>query len=170
MTARILLAGTHSSVGKTTVAVGLLAAWRRLGLRPAPFKAGPDYIDPGLHAQAAGRPSRNLDLWLLDEPTLQSVFARGMRDADLGLIEGVMGLYDGIGATQTGSTAAVARALACPVVLVVDVARMSGTAAAIVLGCQRMQPGVQLAGVVLNRVGSEGHLRGTAEAIESATG
>jgi cobyrinic acid a,c-diamide synthase len=168
--ARVLLAGTYSSVGKTTVALGLLAALRRQGVRPAPFKAGPDYIDPGLHAQATGRPSRNLDVWLLDEPALRGVFRRGTRECEIAIIEGVMGLFDGIGATQDASTAALARALECPVILVVDVAAMSGTAAALVLGCQRMQPGVQLAGVVLNRVGSEGHLRATAEAIGAATG
>ncbi|MGI9147864.1 MAG: cobyrinate a,c-diamide synthase [Chloroflexota bacterium] len=170
MTARILLAGTHSSVGKTMVAVGILAAWQRQGLRPSPFKAGPDYIDAGLHAQAAGRASRNLDVWLLDEVALRGVFRRGMRNADVALIEGVMGLFDGIGATQDASTAALARTLECPVILVVDVAAMSGTAAALVLGCQRMQPGVQLAGVVLNRVGSEGHLQSTSEAIRATTG
>src|SRR5712691_7267182 len=170
MTARILLAGTHSSVGKTTVAVGILAAWQRLGVRPAPFKAGPDYIDPGLHAQAAGRPPRNLDMWLLDDAALRGVFRRGMREADVAVIEGVMGLFDGIGATQDASTAALARTLDCPVILVVDVAAMSGTAAALVLGCQRMQPGVQLAGVVLNRVDSAGHHQSTAEAIHAATG
>ncbi len=157
-------------MGKTTVALGLLAAWRRHGLRPAPFKAGPDYIDPGLHALAAGRPSRNLDVWLLDEPALRSVFRRGMRDAGVAVIEGVMGLFDGIGATQDASTAAVARTLACPVILVLDVAAMSGTAAALVLGCQQMKPGVHLAGVVLNKVGSDGHLRATADAILATTG
>ena len=157
-------------MGKTTVAVALLAAWRQQGRRPAPFKAGPDYIDPGLHAQAAGRPSRNLDVWLLDEPALMGVLGRGMREADVAVIEGVMGLYDGIGATQEASSASLARTLACPVVLVLDVAAMSGTAAALALGCQRMQPGVQLAGVVLNRVGSDGHLKATADAIRAATG
>src|ERR1051326_4561060 len=167
---RLLLAGTHSSVGKTTVTLGLLAAWRKLGRRPAPFKAGPDYIDPSLHALAAGRPSRNLDVWLQDEAALRGVFERGVRDTDVAVIEGVMGLYDGIGATQEGSTAALARSLACPVVLVLDVAAMSVTAAALALGCQRMQPGVQLAGVILNRVGSDGHLQVTAQAIRDATG
>jgi cobyrinic acid a,c-diamide synthase len=167
---RLLLAGTHSSVGKTTVTLGLLAAWRKLGRRPAPFKAGPDYIDPSLHGLAAGRPSRNLDVWLLDESALRGVFERGVRDADVAVVEGVMGLYDGIGATQEGSTAALARSLACPVVLVLDVAATSVTAAALVLGCQRMQPGVQLAGVILNRVGSDGHLQATSEAIRATTG
>jgi cobyrinic acid a,c-diamide synthase len=170
VSARILVAGTHSSVGKTTVTLGVLAALRQQGVRVAPFKAGPDYIDPSLHAQAAGRPSRNLDVWLLDGPALLGVLRRGMRDAELGIIEGVMGLFDGIGAKQDGSTAALARALGCPIILVLDVAAMSGTAAALVLGCQMMQPGVELKGVILNRVGSEGHLQATAEAIREATG
>jgi cobyrinic acid a,c-diamide synthase len=170
MSARLLLAGTHTSTGKTTVALGLLAAWRRRGLRPAPFKAGPDYIDPTLHARAAGRPSRNLDVWLLSEASLRGVLERGLRDADIAVIEGVMGLFDGIGASHDGSTAALARALATPVVLVLDVAGMSGTAAAVVLGCQQIQPHVRIAGVVLNRVGSDGHLHATAEAIRQATG
>jgi len=164
------LAGTHTSTGKTTVALGLLAAWRRQGLRLAPFKAGPDYIDPGLHAQSAGRQSRNLDVWLLDKAALLGVLERGLRGAEIAVIEGVMGLFDGIGATHDGSTAALARALDSPVVLVLDVAGMSGTAAALVLGCQQMQPRVRLAGVILNRVGSDGHTQATAEAIRLATG
>lgn len=170
MPGRLLLAGTHSSVGKTTVTLALLAALRGRGVRVAPFKAGPDYIDPGLHALAAEAPSRNLDQWLVGDSTLRTLLARGARDADIAVIEGVMGLYDGIGAGQTGSTAAVARALACPVVLVLDVSAMSGTAAALVLGCQRMQPGVDLRGVILNRVGSDGHRDATAEAIVATTG
>jgi len=164
------LAGTHTSTGKTTVALGLLAAWRRQGLRLAPFKAGPDYIDPGLHAQAAGRQSRNLDVWLLDKAALLGVLERGLRGAESAVSEGVMRLFDGIGATHDGSTAALARALDSPVVLVLDVAGMSGTAAALVLGCQQMQPRVRLAGVILNRVGSDGHTQATAEAIRLATG
>lgn len=167
---RFVLAGTHSSVGKTTVALGIVAAWRQQGRRAAPFKAGPDYIDPSLHALAAGRPSRNLDVWLLDEPALCGVFDRGMRHADVAVIEGVMGLFDGIGATQEASTAALARTLDCPVVLVLDVAAMSTTAAALVLGCMQMRPGVELVGVILNRVGSDGHLQVTAEAITAVTG
>ncbi|MDQ6673222.1 MAG: cobyrinate a,c-diamide synthase [Chloroflexota bacterium] len=167
---RVLLAGTHSSVGKTTVTLGLLAALRRMGLSVAPFKAGPDYIDPTLHALAAGRPSRNLDAWLLPAPALRGILRRGTRQGELAVIEGVMGLFDGIGSSQEGSTAAVARTIDSPVVLVLDVAGMSTTAAALVLGCQRMQPGVQLAGVILNRVGSQEHADATAEAIRNATG
>src|SRR5262245_36235929 len=163
MSARILLAGTHSSVGKTSVALGLLAAWRRQGLRPAPFKAGPDYIDPGLHAQAAVRPSRNLDVLLQDERALRGVFRRGTRDAGVAVIEGMMGLFDGIGGTQHASTAAVARALDCPVILVLDVAGMSGTAAALVLGCQPVKPALRLRGSVLRRGGSDGQLRPTTQ-------
>src|SRR5438132_1041773 len=167
---RVLIAGTHSSVGKTTVTLGLLAALRRLGVEVAPFKAGPDYIDPTLHSLAAGRPSRNLDSWFVPEQALLGILRRGAAGAGLSIVEGVMGLFDGIGASQVGSTAAVARALDCPVLLVVDVAGMSTTAAAIALGCQRMQPGVRLAGVILNRVGSQGHFDSTAQAIQETTG
>jgi len=167
---RVLLAGTHSSVGKTTVTIGLLAALRRLGVSVAPFKAGPDYIDPTLHSQAAGRPSRNLDAWLVPAPALRGMLRRGAHAGEVAVIEGVMGLFDGIGSSQDGSTAAVARTIDAPVLLVLDVAGMSTTAAAIVLGCQRMQPGVRLAGVILNRVGSAGHAAATAEAIRAATG
>ena len=167
---RLVIAAPHSHSGKTTVTLALLAALAQRGLRVAPCKVGPDYIDPQMHRQAAGRPSYNLDTYLVPAERVRDTFCRVAQDADIAIIEGVMGLFDGIGATQNASTAALARTLECPVILVVDVAAMSGTAAALVLGCQRMQPGVQLAGVVLNRVGSEGHLQSTTEAIRTTTG
>lgn len=171
MTGRLVVAGVASGAGKTTVVAALCAAWRRRGLAVQPFKAGPDYIDPGYHTQAAGRSCRNLDSFLLEPAVLRDVFARAARRADLAVVEGVMGLYDGRdGSTETGSTAEVAKLLDAPVIVVLDVRAQSRTAAAVALGCIRFDPAVRIAGFILNRVGSETHARWCTEAVEAATG
>ncbi len=154
---RLVVAGTHSGVGKTTVATGLLAALRRAGHRPAAAKVGPDFIDPGYHALACGRPPRNLDAWMCGADAVAPLAARAAAGADLLVVEGVMGLFDGASDGTPSSTADVARLLAAPVVLVVDAKAMSGSVAALVQGYAQFDPRVQVAGVVLNRVGSDGH-------------
>lgn len=163
---RILIAGTHSGVGKTTLSTAIMACLAGRGYCVQPYKVGPDYIDPGYHSAATGRISRNLDCWMLGEDTVRELFIRSAADADISIVEGVMGLYDGLGSTSTGSSAHVAKTLNAPVLLVLDVRSMARSAAAVVLGCMRMDPGVRLAGVILNRVGSQRHYRILKEAIE----
>jgi len=124
-----VIAGTHSGVGKTTVALGIMAALRRRDLRVKPFKIGPDFIDAGLHAQVCGVPSHNLDGWMLSRNYNQSSFRKNVRDKDVAVIEGMMGLYDGrSGATEDGSTAQTAKQLGLPVILVVDASAMARSA------------------------------------------
>ncbi|MBO3742850.1 cobyrinate a,c-diamide synthase [Actinoplanes flavus] len=157
MVDRLVIAAPASGHGKTTVATGLLAAFARRGVPVAPFKVGPDYIDPGYHALAAGRPGRNLDPVLVGEDLVGPLFAHGARGAELAIVEGVMGLYDGrTGAGDTGSTAQVAALLDAPVILVVDAAAQGRSIAAVVHGFRSFGT-VRLAGVILNRVGSERH-------------
>ncbi|MEU8664593.1 cobyrinate a,c-diamide synthase, partial [Actinoplanes philippinensis] len=157
MVNRIVIAAPASGHGKTTVATGLLAAFARRGVRVAPFKVGPDYIDPGYHALAAGRPGRNLDPVMVGEHLVGPLFAHGSSGADLAIVEGVMGLYDGrTGAGEAGSTAQVAGLLDAPVIMVVDAAAQGRSIAALVHGF-RSFGNVRMAGVILNRVGSDRH-------------
>jgi cobyrinic acid a,c-diamide synthase len=161
-----VLAGTRSGCGKTSVALGLMAALVRRGLTVAPFKSGPDFIDPGLHALAAGRPSHNLDTWMLPPEAVRGVFARACADADLALVEGAMGLFDGRSPVGgEGSAADLAAFLGLPVVLVLDAASLSRSLAAEVQGYTRFDPALRFAGLVLNRVGSEAHARSLAETL-----
>ncbi len=163
---RVVIGAPASGHGKTTVATGLLAAFARRGLPVAPFKVGPDYIDPGYHALAAGRPGRNLDPVLVGEDLIGPLFAHGAAGAGLAVIEGVMGLYDGrTGAGETGSTAQVAALLDAPVILVVDAAAQGRSVAALVHGFRSFGT-VRLAGVILNRVGSDRHEAILREACE----
>lgn len=161
---RLVIAGTQSGVGKTTLVTGLLAALHRQGQAVQSFKIGPDYIDPGFHALASGRPAHNLDTWLVPQERIVPLFARAAQGADISIIEGVMGLYDG-GRQGISSTAALAKLLQAPVVLVLDVKSMGESAAALALGFRQYDPAVQLAGVILNRVGSDSHEAMVREAL-----
>lgn len=163
---RLVVGGTHSGVGKTTVATGLLAALSKAGHRSAGAKVGPDFIDPGYHSLACGRPPRNLDPWICGPDAVPGLAARAAAGADILVIEGVMGLFDGASDGTPSSTADVARQLDAPVVLVVDAGAMSTSVAALVSGYLHYDPGVNVAGVILNRVGSDGHEALLREAIE----
>ena len=162
---RLVVAGTHSGVGKTTVTTGLLAALRSAGHRPAAAKVGPDFIDPGYHALAGGRPPRNLDPWLCGTAAIGPLAARAGEGADLLVVEGVMGMFDGAADGTPSSTADVAGLLDAPVVLVVDAEAMAGSVAAVVHGFATLDPAVHVAAVVLNRVASDGHEAMLREAI-----
>ncbi len=163
---RLVVAGTHSGVGKTTIATGLMAALRAGGRAVANAKVGPDFIDPGYHSLATGRPPRNLDPWICGIESMPSLAARAGLGADLLIIEGVMGLFDGAVDGTPSSTADVAAALDAPVLLVVDASSMSSSVAAIVRGFRDHHPGLRLAGVVLNRVGSASHATILTEALD----
>ncbi len=167
---RVLVAGLRGGSGKTLVALGLEAAWRRQGLEVAPFKKGPDYIDAAWSTTAAGRPCRNLDLFFHSAETILHSFGTWAPRADIAVIEGNRGLYDGVDAGGSASTAELAKLLDAPVVLVVDCTKATRTVAAEVLGCQWLDPGVPIRGVILNRTGSSRQVSVIRDAIREATG
>ena len=183
---RLVIGGTHSGVGKTTITAGLIRALRNLGLVVQPFKAGPDYIDPtyltlaagtGSHdcttrlGDAASRVCRNLDTWMVPPERVAALFAQAAGDADIAVIEGVMGLYDGFGYDDdAGSTARLARLLRAPTILVLDASHLARSAAALALGYAQFDPELSLGGFIVNRVGSSSHGQGVASAVERAIG
>ncbi|MFI0233307.1 cobyrinate a,c-diamide synthase [Streptomyces sp. NPDC017086] len=166
---RLVVAAPSSGSGKTTVATGLMAAFAARGLAVSPHKVGPDYIDPGYHALATGRPGRNLDAYLCGPELIAPLFLHGARGCDLAVVEGVMGLYDGAaGHGELASTAHVAKLLRAPVVLVVDASAQSRSVAALVHGFASWDPEVRLGGVILNKVGSDRHEELLREALDSS--
>lgn len=162
-----MIAGTHSGVGKTTITTAIMAAFTAGGRRVQPYKVGPDYIDPSYHTIATGNPCRNLDSWMLSDETVARLFLHSAQNADVSVIEGVMGLFDGSQAAgDRGSSAQIAKLLNCPVILIVDVKSMARSAAAMVSGFVNFDPDVKIAGVIFNRIGSERHLDLVREAVE----
>ncbi len=162
-----IVAGTHSGVGKTTVTLGLMAALRRRGFKVQPFKVGPDFIDPTHHTAICGRHSRNLDTFMMGVEGVRRSFYSAIRGADVALVEGVMGLYDGIGGSEEASTAHVAKTLGISVILVINVHGMSRSAAALIQGFRSFDPNVRIEGVILNQVGSERHRISLEESIDA---
>ena len=165
--ARVLvIAGVASGVGKTTVTLGLLEAFRRRGLVVQAFKVGPDFIDPGFHELVTGRGSYNLDGWMCGRAHVLATVARQAADADVAIVEGVMGCFDGADAgSDDGTTAQIARWLGAPVVLVIDAGAQARSAAAVVLGFEQFDPTLTIAAVIANRVGGEAHARLLGDAI-----
>ncbi|WP_458461066.1 cobyrinate a,c-diamide synthase [Paenibacillus sp.] len=168
---RLIIAGTGSGAGKTTVTLGLMRALAQRGLSVQGFKCGPDYIDPTYHTAVTGRASRNLDAWMTSPDYVRNTFEKASAGHDISIIEGVMGLYDGKDPlSNTGSTAEIALVTQTPVILVVDVRSMARSAAAIVLGFQQLEPELNIAGVIVNRCGSAGHYTIVKKAIEQICG
>ncbi|MBM3889223.1 MAG: cobyrinate a,c-diamide synthase [Verrucomicrobia bacterium] len=166
---RIVIAGTQSGVGKTSLALGLVTLQRRRRLRVQTFKVGPDYLDPTYLTLASGRPCYNLDGWMTGESYVKQLFARACRDADIAVVEGVMGLFDGANpGSSEGSTAEIARWLDAPVVLVADVHGMARSLAAVVHGYATFDRDLRVAGVIANRCGSERHAQWLAESLQAA--
>jgi cobyrinic acid a,c-diamide synthase len=169
--ARLLIGGVSSGVGKTTFSVGLCRALMRRGLRVHVFKCGPDYLDPGYHRRASGQPVHNLDGWLMGPDAVRSTFARNAADCDVALIEGVMGLFDGASPSGlSGSSAEIAQLLGAPIALICDVSGMARSIAALAHGFASFEPGVHVAALIGNRAGSASHLELLRTACESAPG
>lgn len=166
---RIILAGTGSAVGKTTIATGIMKALSEK-YNVQPFKVGPDYIDPSYHTLATGNTSRNLDSFFMKEGQVRDSFLKGMQGKDMAVIEGVRGLYEGIDSiNDIGSTASVAKALNAPVILIINSRSLVKSAAALVLGFKSLDPEINIAGVILNKVKNEAHYQKTKRSIEELT-
>ena len=164
----VLIAAPSSGSGKTTISLGIMAALRKRGLVVQPFKVGPDFIDPGHHTAVCGRASRNLDGWILSKDYVVSSFVKACNGADIAVIEGVMGLFDGVsGKSEDGSSAQIAKWTGSTVILVVDARSMARSAAALISGFEKFDKDITIAGVVFNRVGSERHKNMLRDAVES---
>ncbi|MEG0378902.1 MAG: cobyrinate a,c-diamide synthase, partial [Eubacterium sp.] len=151
-----MLAGVSSNVGKTTVTMGILSAFCKRGIDVVPFKTGPDYIDPMFHSFVTGKKSANLDTWMVDEESIKMLFYHKMQEASLGIMEGVMGLYDGHGAdSDVASSAYLSKVVGAPVFLIIDGRGMSKSAAAMVKGYVDFDPNTRIAGVIINKIASE---------------
>jgi cobyrinic acid a,c-diamide synthase len=162
----LVVAGTHSGVGKTSVTLGLIGALSQRDLTVQPFKIGPDFIDPLHHTRASGRTSRNLDGWMLDPETNRERFAQATADADVAVVEGVMGVFDGSeGSSERGSSAEMAKLLGLPVILVIDASAMARSAAALIHGFASFDPELHIVGVILNKVGGEAHAQMIRDAV-----
>ena len=162
---RIMLAGVSSNCGKTTLSLALMAALSGMGMKVAPFKSGPDYIDPGFHRLASGRPSHNLDEWLCAPESVSRILALGSAGADIAVIEGAMGMYDGLGGGTQCSAYELAKHTHTPIVLVVDASGSAASAAATALGFMKYRPDNTIAGVFVNRVSGARHFLMIKEAL-----
>lgn len=173
---RIIIAATHSGTGKTTITSGIILSLKKRGFTVQPYKVGPDYIDPGFHTLAAGRTCRNLDTVMMGEEGVTASFRSAAKGADISVIEGVMGLYDGFSGAASGvsrffgSTAHIAKVLRTPVVLCIDAAAMSASAAAVALGFRQLDPDVPLAGYIFNNIAGARHYELIKKPVEDATG
>lgn len=162
---RLIIAATQSGSGKTAIVSGILAALKNRGLNVQAYKVGPDYIDPGFHEIASGKPSHNLDSWLVGKEKLADIFLSTFGNSDLAIIEGVMGLYDG-GKGGVSSTAEISKILNAPIVLIIDAKSMGTSAAAVALGFREFDKSINFAGVILNRIGSDSHKKIICDALE----
>src|SRR5271156_3163058 len=166
----LVVAGTASGVGKTTVALAIIAALRAREMTAQPFKCGPDFIDGGHLTIAAGCVTRNLDTWMLDAQANREIFFRASAPCDVAVVEGMMGLFDGVtGSSEEGSTAEIAKLLELPVVLVLDAGNSARSIAAVIRGFETFDPALRFAGVVLNRVAGETHFRMLESAIRQSS-
>ncbi|MHB8841025.1 MAG: cobyrinate a,c-diamide synthase [Candidatus Aquicultor sp.] len=167
---RILIAGTSSGVGKTTISLAIMAALSKRGLTVQGFKVGPDFIDPGYYQMVTGRPGRNIDTWMIGKEPSKACFVNSASDSDIAVIEGVMGLYDGRGDLSEGSTAEAAKLIESPVIMVVNCAKIGASAGAVAVGFKKYDEAVDLKGFILNNIGSDRHESMVKSSVERATG